>query len=90
VTSDRDWELDRDRLQASLDRWHSLCRRTRHRDFVDEFLMDLVKDPFECGHEDGESEMWIGEAGGVLTRIAVVYYPERETRRVFVTDINYL
>jgi hypothetical protein len=55
VTSEKAWTLDPERLQEALARWHGLnpdARSVRH---VEEFLMDLVDDPFECGQEDDDT-----------------------------------
>jgi len=89
VTSGSGWELDEVRLRETLERWNRRCRRTRDKNFVYEFLMDLVEDPLNCGREDPASGIWTGAAGGIVRPITIVYYPDRAARRVFVTDINY-
>jgi hypothetical protein len=89
VTSEKAWTLDPERLQEALARWHGLnpdARSVRH---VEEFLMDLVDDPFECGQEDDDTGNFTGRAGSDFRPIVVVYVPDRKLQRVFVADINF-
>ncbi|MGH2595883.1 MAG: hypothetical protein ACRDH7_07960 [Actinomycetota bacterium] len=83
------WTLDRERLADALARWYALEPDTVSIAHVDEFLMDLVIEPFECGVEDGETGNFTGRAGSDARAIVIVYVPDRDLRRVFVADINF-
>jgi hypothetical protein len=88
VSSTNRWQLDQVRLDEALSQW----RRSGdpdHQRYVDEFLMDLVDDPYACGQQDGATGVWTGLAGPPGRRIVIVYQPTPETRRVAVADIDY-
>ncbi len=89
MISAANWTLDRERLSDALARWHALGPDPISSAHVDEFLMDLVVDPFECGVEDGETGNFTGRAGSDARLIIIVYVPDRDLRRVFVADINF-
>lgn len=88
MTIAKHWQLDRDRLEEALALWRRRRRFVDQR-YVDEFLMDLVEDPFACGEENGDSGVWTGLAGPPGRRIVIVDVPTLETRRVAVADISY-
>lgn len=83
------WTLDAERLAEALKRWRGLGPDAASADHVNNFLMDLVIDPFECGEEDGDTGNFTGLAGSVVRPIIIVYVPDRDSRRVFVADINF-
>ena len=81
--------LDRQRLSDALARWYALGPDAASIAHIEEFLMDLVVDPFECGLEDRETGNFTGRAGSDARPVVVVYVPDRDLRRVFVADINF-
>ena len=83
------WTLDARRLTEALERWRSLTPDSASVDHVNDFLMDLVIDPFECGEEDGDTGNFTGLAGSPARPIIIVYVPDPASRRVFVADINF-
>ena len=89
MSSPGNWALDAERLTEALDRWHSLRPDAASVDHVNNFLMDLVVDPLECGEEDGDTGNFTGLAGSPARPIIIVYVPDRDSRRVFVADINF-
>ena len=89
MSSATDWTLDPERLAEALERWHGLRPDAASVDHVNNFLMDLVIDPFECGEEDGHTGNFTGLAGSDARPIIIVYVPDRDSRRVFVADINF-
>ena len=82
---ERRWELDRRSVNDSLSRWLARDPSKAETGLVNEFLMDLVSDPFARGREDSDSGVWKGWAGFVL----VIYVPDRERRVVTIVDVNY-
>ncbi|MGZ5306725.1 MAG: hypothetical protein ACXWEG_08325 [Actinomycetota bacterium] len=89
MSSASNWTLDAERLAEALERWRSLRPDAASVDRVNNFLMDLVIDPFECGEEDGDTGNFTGLAGSLTRQIIIVYVPDRASRRVFVADINF-
>jgi hypothetical protein len=79
------WKIDRRTLRDAIARWHALDPGPVETALVDDFLMDLVEDPFAAGHEDDSTGVWTGWAGFALA----VYVPDRATRTVSIADINY-
>ena len=88
MSAARPWQLDRARLDEALAVWEPR-RDPAHQRYVDEFLMDLVDDPYACGEQDRETGVWTGLAGPPGRRIVIVYLPAPETRRVAVAHIDY-
>jgi len=87
VTTDSSgWTFDQDRLTEALERWRRKHPNHRARRCLNEYLMDLLQDPFEHGQEDRETGVWTGLPG---LGIVVVYVPDLPSRRVAVADINF-
>ena len=86
TTGDSHWTFHRGRLGEALNRWRSKNPSAESQRLVDEFLMDLVGDPFACGEQDGTSGVWTGLPGN---RIVVVYVPNPPAREIVVADINF-
>ena len=89
MSSASSWTLDRERLADALVRWYALEPDPASIAHVEEFLMDLVIDPFGCGLEDARTGNFAGRAGSDARPIVIVYVPDRDLRRVFVADINF-
>lgn len=89
MSSASNWTLDRERLSEALQRWYSLRPDAASIAHVNDFLMDLVVDPFGCGAEDGDAGNFTGVAGSQARPIIIVYVPDRISRRVFVADISF-
>jgi hypothetical protein len=86
TADDQRWVLQRERLSEALERWRRQRPGSRSRELVNEFLMDLVDDPFSCGEQDGESGVWTGLPG---EGIVVVYVPDAVSRSIAVADISF-
>ena len=83
-----DWVLDPQRLDEALSGWRAQQPDAQSRRQVDEFLMDLVLGPMECGTQD-EHDVWNGWAGSDARRILIIYNIDLERRRIFVIDIAF-
>ena len=72
------WSLDPERLDDALRRWRNEHPGRAGRRHLEEFLMDVVEDPFGCGEEDGDTGNFTGFVGSDLQRIPIVYEPSLE------------
>jgi len=76
-------------LREALDDWRAQNPDLVSRRLVNEFLMDLVRDPFDCGGiEDDETGIFSAELG-VDRNIVAVYVPDVITRRIGVTTVTF-
>jgi hypothetical protein len=89
VTTPSGWSLDRERLREALADWRAQDPDLVSRRFVNEFLMDLVRDPLDCGGiEDDETGIFSAELGAE-GNIVVVYVPDVITRRISVAIVTF-
>jgi hypothetical protein len=86
VSTVDDWILDKACLSRALADWHATNPDQSTRDRVNEWLMDLVKNPLHRGKEEPEHPgIWFGRIAG--TNVGVTFVPNVEQRSVCVVSI---
>lgn len=85
--STANWTLDRACLKRALADWHVTGPGAETRERVNEWLMDLVKDPLHRGNMDPDhSGIWFGRIAG--TNVGVTLVPNEKQRSVCVVSIG--
>jgi len=80
------WTLDRACLNRALAEWRTTSPDGDTRERVNEWLMDLVKDPLHRGKEDPDHPgIWFGRIAG--TNVGVTFVPNVAQRSVCVVFI---
>lgn len=80
------WTLERDCLRRALADWHFTGPDPSTRERLNEWLMDLVKDPLHRGNEDPDHPgIWFGRVAG--TNVGVTFVPNVEQHSVCVVFI---
>jgi len=84
--STANWTLDKACLKHALADWHATSPDVETRERVNEWLMDLVKDPLHRGKMDPDHPgIWFGRIAG--TNVGVTFVPNEEQRSVCIVFI---
>lgn len=87
VTNHKGWTLDKTRLREALARFHSTNPAPKTVKLVNEWLMDLVKDPLHRAKEDPDHPgIFFGRVVG--TNVGVVFVPNPDEMKVYVSSIS--
>ena len=87
MSTSKSWTLDRTRLRESLDRFHATNPDPDTRKRVNEWLMDLARDPLGRAAEDPDHPgVFFGRVVG--TNVGVIFVPNIDEMVVYVADIS--